>query len=712
MSGASAPTSAVSRRSTSDPSAEAVGSTEDLEGVTATLETRPEAQPSTVESNQDPSVVATPRPDLMRRRRRATAVWPAMVAVAGLVGASVGALAVVRHQGIRINGDEPQYLVEAESVGRFFTLNMNPGYNYIVSHNIIYRFTQTPGPHLAGEIGQAVLRHHLYLPIHSIGLSVLLALPIDVGYRPALFAFLLMLAVLAVGIIYLVGLLADARSPWRFALAGVFLAPTYLVASTQVYPDMATGMIIAIVVLLIALAEVGRQYTTAQIVAGGILLAVLPWLATKNILLSFFLLLVVAITYRRSAMTSRELAWLAIPGLVSTFGVVVFNEWAFGHPLGVGNPVDLTGIETLTRSAALLFDRRSGILIQMPIILLGIAAMWLWRRRIPIAAVTAVFVVIAVCYGNGTEPGSQTGGSFVGRYEWPLVPLFLGFTALYVIDLWRVRKSVVPLLAGIGVALALFEAVPVLLNDHFYYSQIPWDPISYRGWWGGLDPSPVLGYLPGGQIYNIPLLTPGKGSGIPVFLPGTIPWGNARNLWGLACVLLISAACLYWLVGLARRPSRIRVGALGGLFGAGVICSVLALSSPVLLPAPVTFPANVLASRVGHLDGTDRVATGSGENGDVALGPFWWVLPGQYEARIHYLLNDDTPGAALGQVIAIRRPPKGDVSVLAGSLLTAGKTRAKYTFDVPYPEEVAVRVRFLGSGSVTVKSIGLAKLAP
>ncbi len=668
------------------------------------------APASTLEASSLPEEVSPPS-EPTGRRRRWPALWPPLIAVAGLMGASVAALALVRHQGIHINGDEPQYLVEAESVARDFTLNSNPGYVYIITHHIIYPFTQKPGPNVAGEIGQAVLEHHLYLPIHSVGLSVLLAIPVLGGANVAVLAYMLGLAVLAVGIVHLVSLVAGVSSRWRFALAGLFLAPTYLLATTQIYPDLMTGMIIATVLFLVALFEVGKGCTRAQIVAGGLLLAVLPWLAQKNILMSFLLVIVLAVAHRRTVMATRELAWLALPGLAGLAGVVVFNLWAFGHPLGIKNPVDLTGVETWTRSVALLFDRRSGILIQLPVLILGLAAMWAWRRRIPLVVIATLFVAAAVVYGNGTEPGSQTGGSFAGRYGWPLVPVMLGFSALYLIDLWRVRRPVVPLIVGAGVVLAVIESIPVVLNEHLYYSQVPWDPISYRGWWGGLDPSPVLGYLPGAEIYNVALWTPGGLSGIPAFLPGTIPWGNARDLWGLACVLLLTAAAVYWLVALARRPARLRRRLLGALGAGGLICLVLTLTSPVQLPAPVSIDGNVLASQVGVKEGTAVVAKGSAEDGFLAQGPFWEVLPGRYEATIHYELQDSAPGAAFGQVVGIKHPPRGKVTTLRSSPLSAAATSTRYRFAVTSDDEVAVRVRFLGTGAIRVTSISLAKLA-
>ena len=339
------------------------------------------APPSAPASSPQSEDVQPSAPEPRPRSRRALSSWPvlsswpALTAVAGLAGASAAALALVRHQGVGLNGDEPGYLVEAESIGRYFTLNTNPGYNFIITHHIVYPFTEKAGPNVAASmIWEAVKSHHLYLPIHSIGISVLLAVPILAGPTVAVLAFMLMLAALAVGVVHLAGLVAGARSPWRFALAGLFLAPTYLLATTQVYPDLMTGLVVAIIVLLVALFEVERGCTTAQVVTGGLLLAVLPWLAQKDIPLTFLLVVLLVVARRRTVMTTVELAWLALPALVSTFGVVMFNRWAYGRSLGTRNPVSIAGIETWTRSAALVFDRRSGILIQLPVLLVGVAA--------------------------------------------------------------------------------------------------------------------------------------------------------------------------------------------------------------------------------------------------------------------------------------------------------------------------------------------------
>ena len=631
-----------------------------------------------------------------------------------LTGASYLALILIRHQGVEINGDEPHYLVVAESISRFFTVNMSPGYSYIINHHLIYPFVAKPGPNVAAALGNAHLSHGLYFPIRSIGVSVLLALPVLGGLRMAEVVWVLMLAALAVGVIHLVSLVVGARSPWRFLAAGVFLSPVFVLATTQIYPDLMTGMILAVAVLVVAMLEVGRQCTRAQLVTGGVLLAVMPWLAEKNLPLTALILVILVVARRRALMTLRQLAVLAVPAAVSLVAAVGFNLWAYGQPLGIKNPVTITGVETFTRAMTLVFDRRSGILIQLPIILLGVAALWTWRRRIPLSVISAMVIAVVAIYGNATEAGSQTGGSFSGRYQWPVVPLALAFAALYLIELWRVRRKAVPVIAGIGVVLSVIQAVPVLLSEHLYYSQVPWDPLAYGGWWGGLDPSPILGYLPGAEVYNIVQLNPQLGSGIPIFLPGNIPWHNARNLWGLACLLLVAVTVVYGLVGLARRPSGIRLRLVRtGAVAAG-ICLVMTLISPAQLPAQVNFAARRFATPYGKVvGGVSVVTTGPVTNVTPVAGPYWLLLPGRYETTIRYVLSGpNNPGGALGQVIGYPHPPHGLGVLLRSTELSPDQGVSTQTFVLRSAQEVAVRVQYTnsGPGKITVNEITLAKL--
>ena len=164
----------------------------------------------------------------VERPRRASSLWAALGAVAALTGASAAALALVRNQGVHINGDEPSYLVEAESIARYFTLNSNPGYNYIITHHIIYPFTQKPGPNVAAQMTWEAILEAPSVPADPFGRPLGAVgrshpgrphrghrgLP-GHGGRPGRRRG-------PSG-----GPARRDRSPWRFALAGVFLAPSY-----------------------------------------------------------------------------------------------------------------------------------------------------------------------------------------------------------------------------------------------------------------------------------------------------------------------------------------------------------------------------------------------------------------------------------------------------------------------------------------------------
>ena len=650
---------------------------------------------------------------LHRRRmaHRRELPW-AFGAIAVLTAASAATLALVRHQGVGIGGDEPYYLVAAVAIGRFHTLNMNAGFDYAVAHHAIFPWHAKPGPHLAAAIGQreVLVDRTIYLPTHAIGLSVLLALPMLAGTSVAVGALMLVLALLAVALTHLVGEVAGLRSPWRYALAALFLAPSYLLATTQVYPDLISGLIVAIVLMLVAVAEQRGSVTTAQLVAGAALLVLFPWLDQKNVLLALVPLgALVAVVVRRQ-LPRGQFGWLTGPAVVSILAVVALNLWGFGRPLGQWQPVSLLSWETTTRAVGLLLDRRQGLFVQLPIVVLGVAGAWAMRRRAPVAVAAAAAFVAADVLGNATQEVSFGGGSFVGRFGWPAVPVLLAFTGLYFVELWKVRRRASWLLIGVAALLAALSAAPIVAGEHLYFNHYAWDPATYTGWWGGLDPSPVLGYLGGVLVSGTMHAATNAPVGIAGLVASTDPWSNARNLWGLLTLLTAGALILYVLVRLLRRPARVAGSVVLTLSTTTIIGFALTLSSHFLLPGPATFSAASLLSGVAA-HGTERVATGVSEHGTVATGPYWTLLPGRYVATVVYRLDDPAPDAAEAAVVAITRPPAGGLGTLASGPLSNTRTTKSLPFSLAKPEEVTVHVLWQGTGTLEVGRIVLAKVA-
>ncbi len=620
-------------------------------------------------------------------------------------------LKLIRHHGAIISGDESHYLVGAVSIGRFFTLDMNPGYNFAVVHHSIYAWTAPPGPHLAAVIGQVHLSHHLYFLTHAIGLSVLLALPMLAGTGAAQLTLIAVLAALAVGLVHLTGVVSGSRSPWRAAVAGLFLAPAVALAATQVYPDLISGFIMAVIVMIMATVELRLELTTPRLVVAALSFVALPWFDQKNILLALLLLVAWVVLWIRTRGPWSQLRWVVAPALVSLVGLVALNLYSFGHLLGFQQPISLVSVNTWTRAVALLVDRRQGLFTQLPIAVLGVAGLWTVRRRLPVAVVTSLVVLVATICGNATQEVSFGGGSLAGRFQWPTLPLLLGFAGLFLLELWRVRRRATgAVVVGIG-ALFAIQLVPIVRNEHILYNQIGWDPITYTGWWGGLDPSPVLGYIGGVTLHDlVPPAT--RLTGIAGTIATTDPWGNARSLWGLACLVLVAVTSIYVLVHLLDRPWRLRIPVIGAATGGIVLTLIMTLSSSYLLPSPVTFLASGMPLTTGTTQGTSVVVSSSSIPGPVVQGPYWQVLPGTYAATINYQLISGDQRAAVGSVLLITRPPTHGVITVASGYLPADRSTRRLLFTVHQSGLLVIRASWSGTGHLRVDGFVLEKLSP
>jgi len=630
-----------------------------------------------------------------------------------LIAASGGALVLLRHQGVGLGGDEPYYMVEAVSIGRFHTLNLNPGYAFAVNRHVIFPWVAHSGPHLAAQIGQGAPHYKdgLVLSGHSVGLSALLAIPTLVNTHVGVAALIVILAALAIALAHVVGEIAEIETPWRVLIAGLFLAPAYLLATTQLYPDLISGLIMAIVIGLLALVERHGNISGFQLAVGSALLTILPWFDEKNILLAPVLITAVIVVYFRTRLSTTQLAWFVLPSIVSLVGLLWFNTWGFGSPFGAFQPISLSGLSTVTRFLALLFDRRQGLTVQFPVSLLGFAGIWISRRRNPVAAAAAIIVVLAVVYGNATQVVSFGGGSFVGRFEWPVVPVLFAFAGLYLLELWKIRPGAVKALGILIGGLYVLQAVPILLDEHLYFNQLAWDPSRYSGWWplGGIDPSPVLGYLGGvGQwpatVSNVIGVSSNTATSIVGVIPGIHWWTSTRTAFGLACLVLSSATVVYLLVILLRRPFRFGRRVLGSLLVLSVITGIGALTAPVLLPAPIRFDVSSYQS-TAEIRGTSRILTGPTAT---VSGPFWTLLSGRYEATVEYGLLSGTGHATL-TVSAISPESHSETTVLQPESLSNASTFARVKFNVEKAEQVTLRVRWEGSGSLEVRSVILAK---
>ena len=143
-------------------------------------------------------------------------------------------------------------------------------------------------------------------------------------------------------------------------------SPALLVAMTQIYPDVISGILITCAILEIAMSERTGELTRAGLVVASVSIAYLPWLQPKNFAPAIILLGALGITLRRNRRPVRLAVIAGTAILLSWLLLVIFNLWFFGHALGVHEPpVHISGSGT-EYTLGLLFGRDQGLFVQVP----------------------------------------------------------------------------------------------------------------------------------------------------------------------------------------------------------------------------------------------------------------------------------------------------------------------------------------------------------
>jgi hypothetical protein len=429
----------------------------------------------------------------------------------------------------------------------------------------------------------------------------------------------------------------------------------------------------------------------------GLTLGYLPFLHDKNLLISAIIAVAIFFTISRTQPLLPSIIYVGLPALVLWASVVSYNSYVFHHPLGppYGATFDLA---TWTRITALLIDRRQGILVQMPAVIVGMAGLWVFRRRLPITVVVTLCSTLAVVVLNGTLANSFGGFSFVGRLQWEIAPVLLAFAGLFLLQLGTVHRGALAVVVGVITALYALEYLAVIADRHqfldFYnlynrYDSGYWSRDPYRGWWGSFDRLlPVLGDLDRTWVSM---------------------WHGYHVWFSVAFVLLVSSLAVRLLVRFTQdRPwhKAPSVGVLLGLVLAiGVATTIIA--SPSLRTE--VYPASTLPSQVGSVVGTTRLVRGSSTQGAIIYGPNAPVVPGRYIATFYYRLHD--PQTQSADVTLSRKRTSSAVALVQARLRpTHSLVSIAVSFTAKYPGFVEIRAFWTGTGWFQVTKVTLQKV--
>jgi hypothetical protein len=333
-------------------------------------------------------------------RGAAAAFLPLIAIVYGVAAARVQAQ-------VGPEGDEPHYLMVADSLLRDHDLSLERDYaegRYLSFH---------PGP-LAPHYRVRGRGGEIY-SLHAVGLSLLILPAYALGSYAGASYFM---ALLAVWLAAEIRALLRAWTGEGASLAAwiVALSPPLVHYAGLVFTEVPAALIVAIAL------RKGKETASARgALLTGAALAFLPWLNVRYAILTA-ILLAFALGARPAARVVR--AWVA-PSLASAALLALFHFHLYGffdprRVYGRNPEFALHGL--VTGLPGLLFDQEFGLLVYAPVFVLaaaGLVSLWRRSRRLALAVLVLVLSVVTVA---GAWPMWRGGFNPPARFLLPIVP--------------------------------------------------------------------------------------------------------------------------------------------------------------------------------------------------------------------------------------------------------------------------------------------------
>lgn len=363
--------------------------------------------------------------------------WPALLVGVYLL-LSVAVLAAWSARGVYgVSGDEPHYLVMADSVWRFGSLELTDAYREEFVNRVIYPLgLADPGSPVATPFAHIREGANGAYSWHGPGVALLVALPYALG---GILGAKLALIALGIPVVLLAwwisGRFLTTQRSRAAATATVVFAYPLIPASAQIYPDLLAGAaaLLGIGVLL----HRDRRIPNWALAGTSVALGAMPWLMTKFAPAAAALLAALAwTTWTRRKSASSLLVTLA-PAVVLIALLAWYQQIAFGSPLGVSPEGGLQVSATaLAVGLGMWLDQDQGLLVQNLVLWVGLAGLVPFGRRDRRVFLVWAFTVLSFWLPGALHPGWYGGGSLLGRYGWGvavlmIVPTMVGLGLLY-----------------------------------------------------------------------------------------------------------------------------------------------------------------------------------------------------------------------------------------------------------------------------------------
>jgi hypothetical protein len=582
----------------------------------------------------------------------------------------------------RITGDEPHYLVITDSLVRDHDVQVEN--NYLIDSPV----RQASVSDLSGGT-------HVYnrFSRHNIGLPLLLTIPYSIAGITGAKVFMALLAGLWPLLLFKVLVQLTLSRAWSLITALVIaIGLPFSAASNQIYPDLLAGMIILYVTWRVfdGLRNDRSSFSLLTSLSIGLLIAFLPWLHVRFAPPAMLLLA----AYSYVAMRSSGIAaspplrrrYVIPAGLVLSSLILLglYNRAAFGNIFG---PFSEDYFSFRANQIGMIFfglhwDQSQGMFIQQPMLLLGLIGIPALIREHRQGTILVGLLYCSVLLPAAMHPAWYGGFSFLGRFWWTVVGLWI-FPAGLVIQTMIKKRPLALSLFFLGViALQGWLAAKWLLQDGFLLNRhVPvWAARSF------FYDTGLLEYLPTFRDFDAYLKHP------------------ANYVAVLAGILLIVSGLLW------RRRKHL----VAGLWSVFLITGAAGLSLIPPSTGSLKLKGIDLPSRIGALKGFDRVATEGDGPGWLTFGPYTMLTTGRYEVALEYESSGVNAGFARFDISC----DQGNNIIKEAELPPSdARNRGVFTFELLVSREQSFnslfefRIRYLGHGEMKMKNLTITPIS-
>lgn len=337
-----------------------------------------------------------------------------------------------------LSGDEPHYLIIADTLWNFGGLDVTESYTREFATNSLF----SPGLALPGSpvtVPQAhVVTNSLgTFSFHAPLVGWLLAIPYGLfGVLGAKIAMMVLVSPTVI-VLWKFGqrLLPRMGEPAQFvSIAALVAAYPLMLAPSQIYPDLLGGGIILLGLYWVISRDVSRS--TFTVVSYSALIASLPWLGVKYLPIAGILFVFVILG-------ERNRRAVVIPFVFVILAFVVFQFVIFGTTSGAlqSDSFSVNG-DLVIRFLGLILDQNQGFLFYQPLLWLGLAFTVPMIRQNPRFGLLWVMVFLGLIIPVAGHPVWYGGGSFHGRFGWALA-LLMAIPTLIGLDwLWNFSRKI------------------------------------------------------------------------------------------------------------------------------------------------------------------------------------------------------------------------------------------------------------------------------